>query len=93
MFQQSGNVFPDKGLLKSNCKGLHTVCIVDFNILWLIQSGPMALLIGKTDLISITSDSSITMSARDSLQYKNIFGKDLPGFEMLEIQQKYLFKI
>ena len=53
----------------------------------------MALLIGKTDLISITSDSSFTMSARDSLQYKIISGKDLPGFEMLEIEQKYLFKI
>ena len=23
--------FPDKDLLKSNGKGLHTVCIVDFN--------------------------------------------------------------
>ena len=72
MFQQSGNVFPDKGLLKSNYKGLHTVCIVDVNIVSLTLSGPMAFLIGKTAIISITSDYSITISARYSLQYKTI---------------------
>ena len=61
--------------------------------LWLIQSGPMALLIGKTDIISITSNSSITISARDSLRYKNISSKELPGFEMLEMEQNFLLKI
>ena len=53
----------------------------------------MALLIGKTDIISITSNSSIIISARDSLRYKNISSKELPGFEMLEMEQNFLLKI
>ena len=75
-FQQSGKDFSDSDLSKSSCKGLQTVYMVDFNILWLIQSGPIALFTGKTDIISVTSFSSITISLRLSSHCKNISGRD-----------------
>ena len=56
-FQKDGKTFSDKDLLNNIVSGLTIVEIVDFNILWLIQSGPMALFTGSTEIISKTSCS------------------------------------
>lgn len=61
-----GKDFSNNDLLKRKSKDLQTIYIVDFNSLWLIQSGPIALLTSKTDIISITSYSSIKISLRVS---------------------------
>lgn len=60
-----------------------------------IWSGPIALLTDITDIISVTSYASITISLRVSSHSKNISGRDLEVhvIEMLEIEQKYLFGI
>ena len=48
-FQLSGKDFSDNDLSKSSYKGLQPVYLIDFNIIWILQSGPSALLTGKTD--------------------------------------------
>lgn len=58
-----------------------------------IWSGPIALLTDITDIISVTSYASITISLRVSSHSKNISGRDLEVIEMLEVEQKYLFRI
>ena len=50
-FQIDGKTFSDKDLLNSIVGGLTLVKIVDFNILWLMQSGPIAFAIDKSHLV------------------------------------------
>lgn len=84
--QISGKDFSYNNLLKSKSKDLQTIYIVDFNSLWLIQSGQIALLTSKTDIISITSYSSIKISLTVSSNLKKKSGRDLVVIEMLEIK-------
>jgi hypothetical protein len=55
--KKNGTVFSDNDLLNNIASGSTMVALVDFNILWLIQSGPTALLTGCIVIISVTSCS------------------------------------
>lgn len=68
-----------------------TDCKVDFNILWLIVSGPMALLTGSILIISITSCSSIVTLFNLSLHRWYNCGSWFKVSSTFETDEKYLF--
>ena len=61
IFQIEGNIFSKKDLLNNDFNGCTIEHLIDFNILWLIQSGPMALFTGSIVIMSDISCSSMIM--------------------------------
>jgi hypothetical protein len=66
------------------------VCAVDFNILWLMHSGPIALFTGRLAIISMTSCSSMKISLRLLLHNEYISGRLWLVSSIFEIEEKYL---
>lgn len=64
-FQHSGKNLSDNDLLNNMHRGFETVSLHDFNILWLMHSGPTALLTGMIDMISVISCSGIFISEKE----------------------------
>ena len=68
------------------------VDLVDFSILWLIQSGPMALFTGSIVIMSDISCSSIIMLLKLLLHKLYILGRVTLVSSIVEIDEKYVFK-
>jgi hypothetical protein len=67
------------------------VFTVDFNILWLMQSGPIALFTGRVTIISMTFCSSLKISLKLSLHNEYKSGRLWLVSSIFEIEEKYLF--
>ena len=68
------------------------VDLVDFSILWLIQSGPMALFTGSIVIMSDISCSSMIMLLKLLLHKLYILGRVTLVSSIVEIDEKYAFK-
>ena len=68
------------------------VDLVDFSILWLIQSGPMALFTGTIVIMSDFSCSSIIMLLKLLLHKLYILGRVTLVSSIVEIDEKNVFK-
>ena len=93
-FQKDGNMFSDNDQLNNNVGGLTIMMVdlVDFNILGLIQSGPMALFIGNIVIMCDISCSLMIMLLQLLLHKLYILCRVTLVSSIVEIDDKYEFK-
>ena len=81
-------VLSESDLLNSKHKGLDIVSLQDFNILWLMQSGPTALFTGITEIMSKTFCSRITRFGKLTVHLGCMIGSSLSLSSKLGIEVK-----